>query len=64
MKTAKCRPVPVPTIRRWTGDAAHPIGLDRTTRSVVSALASLAVAFTMIRFGIARQDRVTRPAPG
>lgn len=38
-----------------------PVLLDRTTRSVLSAFASLAVAFTVIRFGIARQDRV--PAP-
>ena len=34
-------------------NAPH-IGLDRTSRSIVSAAAGLAVAFTVLRFGIAR----------
>ena len=38
------------------------LGLDRTRRSLVSALAGLAVAFTVVRLGIERQARVARPA--
>ena len=34
-------------------NAPH-VGLDRTSRSIVSAVAGLAVAFTVLRFGIAR----------